>query len=133
MSPPSVTVVLLPTGDAAVAGAIVGAQEYPADRLELVLADEHGGLERALRAARGELVALLDPARPWLPRKLALQAERFARPEVGLVHGDEELTDVHGHVFARSAFRQLGVRPVAGRPQLELLLSGSIEPSTLMV
>ena len=43
---------------------------------------------RALRYARGELIAFIDSDDAWMPDKLALQVPLMRRPDVGLVFGD---------------------------------------------
>lgn len=58
-----------------------------------LVAQPHSGIyaarNRALRHARGELVAFIDSDDAWLPDKLAAQVPLLAgRPEVGLVFGD---------------------------------------------
>jgi glycosyltransferase involved in cell wall biosynthesis len=57
-----------------------------------VITQTHAGVyiarNRALRYARGELIAFIDSDDAWMPDKLALQVPLMRRPEVGLVFGD---------------------------------------------
>jgi glycosyltransferase involved in cell wall biosynthesis len=57
-----------------------------------VISQTHAGAyvarNRALRYARGELIAFIDSDDAWLPDKLELQVPLMCRPEVGLVFGD---------------------------------------------
>lgn len=57
-----------------------------------VISQPHAGVyvarNRALRHARGELVAFIDSDDAWMLDKLALQVPLMRRPEVGLVFAD---------------------------------------------
>jgi glycosyltransferase involved in cell wall biosynthesis len=53
--------------------------------------------ERAIRACRGEIIALCDQDDQWMPEKLQTIGGEFARnPELGLVFSDAEICD-EGH------------------------------------
>lgn len=69
--------------------------------------------ERALAAARGDLVALSDQDDVWLPGRVALIRERLSRggPPVRLVCLDAVVTDAEGAVTDPSLFRKIGARP----------------------
>ena len=57
-----------------------------------VISQTHAGAyvarNRALRYARGELIAFIDSDDAWTPDKLELQVPLMRKPEVGLVFGD---------------------------------------------
>ena len=57
-----------------------------------VITQAHAGAyvarNRALRHARGELIAFIDSDDAWMPDKLELQVPLMQRPEVGLVFAD---------------------------------------------
>jgi glycosyltransferase involved in cell wall biosynthesis len=87
-------------------------------------------LNAGLRAARGDLVALLDCDDLWLPHKLARQVDLFANPDVGLVYANVCLLSLDGQ---RSA-------PVLRRDQIvngcllpTLVRDMCVHPSTLVV
>ena len=110
------------------------AQTYPAELIELLVVDdgstddtpevlagygdrvrvlrqENAGLnaatERGIRAATGDLVAILDADDIWKPEKLARQVALFdGRPEVGLVFSDVEIIDADGRTTDPVALRQ---------------------------
>lgn len=60
----------------------------PATLISQAHAGVYAARNRALRHARGELVAFIDSDDAWMPDKLALQVPLMRRPEVGLVFGD---------------------------------------------
>src|SRR3954454_13286217 len=119
------------------------AQDYPADRLEIVVVDdgstdrtpelvrsyldrvryvrkENGGLlstvNRGIAEATGELIALLSGDDEDLPHKTRRQVELLLdRPEVGLVYGDLEVVDDAGRVLKPSFWAAGGIEPVRGR------------------
>lgn len=133
------------------------AQDYPADRLEILVIDdgstdgtpqalatfgdrirvvrqENAGLNaataRGIAEATGEYIALLDADDVWLPEKVRLQVELLeARPEVGLVFSDMELMDGDGRVFAPSFHRQFGMLPAVGPRALGALLRDNTVPA----
>ncbi len=57
-----------------------------------VISQTHAGAyvarNRALRYARGKLIAFIDSDDAWMPDKLELQVPLMRKPEVGLVFGD---------------------------------------------
>jgi hypothetical protein len=74
------------------------------------------GMHRAIDAARGRYVSMLDADDEWLAHKLSSALEIFAaRPEVGLVYGDCEHIDGDGRVVAPSHFGANGMVPPVGR------------------
>jgi hypothetical protein len=74
------------------------------------------GMHRAIDAARGRYVSMLDADDEWLPHKLSSALSIFAaRPEVGLVYGDCEHIDGNGGVIAPSHFGANGMVPPVGR------------------
>ncbi len=119
------------------------AQTYPAELIELLVVDdgstddtpevlagygdrvrvlrqENAGLnaatERGIRAATGDLVAILDADDIWKPEKLARQVALFdGRPEVGLVFSDVEIIDADGRTTDPSHFGKHGMQPPRGR------------------
>ncbi|HTE63297.1 MAG TPA: glycosyltransferase, partial [Solirubrobacteraceae bacterium] len=137
------------------------AQDYPADRLEVLVIDdgstdrtpeilagfgdrirvirqENAGLNaataRGIAEARGELIALLDADDAWLPDKLRRQVDLLhERPEVGLVFCDCALVDADGGMFAPSLFTSHDVRPVRGPHALESLLAGNFVSAPTIV
>src|SRR4051812_23761531 len=74
------------------------------------------GMHRAIDAARGRYVSMLDADDEWLAHKLSSALEIFAaRPEVGLVFGDCEHIDGDGRIIAPSHFGANGMVPPVGR------------------
>ncbi len=83
-------------------------------RVTLIHQDNQGfvpAMNRAIGAATGELIAILDGDDTWPADKLRRQvAVLDARPEVGLVHGDMEVVDgegarLHPSFFTYSCFQ----------------------------
>ena len=88
---------------------------------------------RAIRAARGHYIALLDADDEWLPAKLSRQLELFERrPEVALVHGNMELIDDEGNVIHPSLIEKISRLQASGRV-LGRLLEGNQVQTTLMM
>jgi hypothetical protein len=145
-----------------VGGAIESAlnQDWPADRLEVLVVDDGSTDDTAERAerygervrvirqanagviaatnrgiaeARGELIALLDADDEWLPHKVAAQVARFARPEVGLVYGNMELMDGAGRTLHPDHFAAHGVAPATGRALGAMMLRNLACTATIMV
>lgn len=137
------------------------AQDYPAERLEVVVVDDgstddtdvaicpfldrvryvrkaHGELNsainRALAEARGDLIALLSADDEWPPDRVSRQVELLlARPEVGLVYGDLEVIDAAGQVVQPSFWKAEGIAPRRGRVLGELLKHNFVSGGGLMV
>lgn len=137
------------------------AQDYPADRLEIVVVDNgseddaqatvesYGGrvryirmsragpnsaVNRALLEARGDLITFLYGEDEWPPHRVRRQVELLlARPEVGLVYGDIELIDDEGGVTSPSLWREAGIAPARGRVLDDLLSRNVLSDRALMV
>ena len=77
-------------------------------RVTLIHQDNQGfvaAMNRAIGAATGELIAILDGDDTWPVDKLRRQVAILdARPEVGLVHGDMTVVDADGHTLNPSFF-----------------------------
>ena len=89
---PSVTVIIPSRPDLPVVPAVAAARglDYPADRLEILLArGKQPSVQRntALRAARGELIYFLDDDALALPGNLRRAVEHFRDPKVQMVGG----------------------------------------------
>lgn len=89
---------------------------------------------RALREAKGELIAILDGDDFWTPEKLERQLPAFARSEkIGLVYGDfvdfsrDDATD--GRIITVRRFRPESSHHLRDY----FLLDGPIMPSTVVV
>jgi glycosyltransferase involved in cell wall biosynthesis len=66
--------------------------------------------ERAVRACRGELIALSDQDDIWLPGRLAAQLARLdGAPAATLLFGDAELVDADGAPLGATLFDQLEI------------------------
>jgi GT2 family glycosyltransferase len=137
------------------------AQDYPADRLEIVVVDdgstdatpevvgpyldrilyvrkENGGLNstinRALAEATGDLLMLLSGDDEWPPDRVRRHVDFLAaRPEVGLVYGDLEVIDEDGRVVEPSFWRAQGISPLRGRPLAQLLRGNFVSGGALTV
>ena len=89
---PSVTVLIAARPGQAEVKAVAGGRhlDYPADRLEIIIArGKQPSVQRnaALRAARGELIYFLDDDSVPEPANLRRAATHFRRPEVKMVGG----------------------------------------------
>jgi glycosyltransferase involved in cell wall biosynthesis len=137
------------------------AQDYPQDRLEIVVVDdgstdrtpeviapyldrvryvwkENGGLlsavNRALSEATGELLAFQSGDDMWTPDKLARQvAIMEAKPEVGLVYGDMMVVDGEQNVLNPSFWAMSNITPQRGRPLGALVRGNFVSGPTIMV
>jgi len=90
----------------------VVASRYGSDPRVRLLHQPNGGVASArnagLRAARGELVALLDSDDTWAPWKLRLQVACMRRrPEVGMTWTDMEAVDPDGRVLSQAYLRTM--------------------------
>jgi cellulose synthase/poly-beta-1,6-N-acetylglucosamine synthase-like glycosyltransferase len=89
---PSVTIIIPARPDEPEVTAVTAARalDYPADKLEILLArGKQPSVQRntALRAARGELIYFLDDDSLALPGNLRRAAEQFRDPQVQMVGG----------------------------------------------
>jgi hypothetical protein len=143
---PLVTVVMTAFDSERFVGAALDSalgQDYPADRLEVVVVDDGssdataavaeayvaGGRVRLVRQAnsgnvaatnaalpyvRGDVVALLDSDDEWPADHVRTAVALLAaRPAVGLVYGDMTLIDAEGAMLADSWLEVIGVRDPA--------------------
>lgn len=57
-----------------------------------------------IRLSNGEYIALLDQDDKWLPKKLALQLDKFYinKPEIGLVFGNINKVDSYGNIIHKA-------------------------------
>ncbi len=135
------------------------AQDYPSERLDVVVVDGSSrppGDERlarfgervrrvvpsgdgiaaidcAIAQARGDLIALQYAEDLWTPDKLRRQvALLHARPEVGLVFGDMAVVDDDGVELCPSYWAASGITPHRGRP-LGALMRGNFVPAGTLV
>jgi len=68
--------------------------------------------EQAVRACRGDLIALSDQDDAWVPDKLARMADAFVRhPHLTLLHTDARLVDAAGQPLGGTLFHALEVTP----------------------
>ncbi len=137
------------------------AQDYPADRLEVIVMDDgstdstpevvapylervryirkdNGGLlssvNRGFAEATGELLALQSGDDMWTAQKLARQVEIFERrPEVGLVYGDMTVVDNDQQVLHPSFWKMSNITPQRGRPLGALVRGNFVSGGTMMV
>ena len=136
-------------------------QEYPQDRLEVVVVDDgstdetpavlarYGDRIRSLRQenqgcaaafgrglelATGEHLTLLaaDDAYP-ADRIARLVAALDAHPDAGLVYGDMAIVDEHGAPLHDSYRRAVGLRPLQGRILGDLLVGNCVSGGAMMV
>ena len=68
--------------------------------------------EQAVRACKGELIALSDQDDVWHPDRLRIMAAEFERrPGLTLLHSDARLVDDAGQPLGQALFQALEVRP----------------------
>jgi glycosyltransferase involved in cell wall biosynthesis len=136
------------------------AQDYPADKLDIVVVDDgstdstaesvqpyldrvryvqkpNGGvlttINRGIEEARGELICLASGDDEYAPGKIRAQVDMMvARPEVGLVYTDLELVDDRGVQFNPSLWAVSQITPVRGRPFGALLARNVVSGGTMM-
>lgn len=100
-------------------------------RVRVLTGGGHGvtaNFERAVRACRGELVALSDQDDLWLPGRLAAQLERLAEtPGAELLFANAELVDADAHPLGATLFEHLEV----GERELSAFERGEAFPSLL--
>ena len=90
-------------------------------------------IEIALRAARGELVARIDPDDRYRPKFLELTTPIFrAYPDVGLVYGDASIIDERGRVTTASCDVQHNGRSFHGNELVALLRDNFICAPTVI-
>ena len=138
------------------------AQDWPADRLDIVVVDDgstdqtpavlgaRGSEVRVIRqdnagvntatttgmlAARGELITFLDADDTWPRGRLRRLAGALANhPEAGLVWGDMEVVDGDGVVLAASFNTMAGLaRPEPGRALESLVIANSVSAGAMMI
>ncbi len=136
------------------------AQDYPSERLEVIVVDPgnspraaellapfgervrrvgpNGGhtaaIDRAIMQARGELIALQYAEDLWTPDKLRRQVALMrGRPEVGLVFGDMAVVDDDGAELCGSYWDASGLTPHRGRPLGPLMRANFVPAGTLVV
>jgi glycosyltransferase involved in cell wall biosynthesis len=134
------------------------AQDWPQDRLELIVVDDgstddtaeiaarypvklirqaNGGpcaaVNTALKHERGERIALLDADDAWPVDKLRVQGALLdARPEVGLVYGDMRVVDADGAVIQESWLENEPIIP-EGRCAAEILAGNPATASSILM
>src|SRR4051794_9448932 len=136
------------------------AQDYPADKLDIIVVDDgstdstpevvkpyldriryirkpNGGLlstmNRGIAEARGELICLFSGDDEYVPQKTRRQVDlMLARPEVGLVYTDLELVDDVGRLMKPSIWQAGKLTPVRGRPIGALLQRNVVSGGTIM-
>jgi hypothetical protein len=136
------------------------AQDYPADKLDIVVVDDgstdstphvvkpyldrvryirkpNGGLlttvNRGLAEARGEFISLLSGDDEFLPGKTRAQVDfLLARPEVGMVYADLEVVNDEGATLHPSLWKVGNLTPVRGRAFGPLLTKNVISGGAMM-
>ncbi|MBX7134486.1 MAG: glycosyltransferase [Fimbriimonadaceae bacterium] len=94
----------------------------------------YGTLNRALDAASGEFIAILNDDDVWLPDKLAAQVALMERhPEVGLVHTDGYFIDGKGERLEGSPLGFEFPRTETGDVLLDLVYQNKIIASAALV
>lgn len=94
----------------------------------------YGSLNRALAAAEGEFVAVLNDDDVWAPGKLEAQLALFAQhPKLGLVHTDGHFIDGEGNLIAGSPLGFEFPRTETGDVLLDLIYQNKIIASAVLV
>jgi glycosyl transferase family 2 len=137
------------------------AQDYPADRLEIIVVDdgstddtpavlaayegrvrtirqENGGLNAAtttgLEAATGQLLTFLDADDFWRPDRTRLLVDALrAAPAAGIAYGDMEVIDADGATMAPSFRWAAGLQSPSGRVFEPLFIGNFISAGAMMV
>jgi glycosyltransferase involved in cell wall biosynthesis len=139
----------------------VFAQDYPADRVELIVVDDGStdetpdvlarygdrvravrqpnqgqpaATEHGLRLATGDLLTLLDADDLWPRGRLtALVSALAARPDAGLVYGDMAVVDERGRPLHASFRQAMRIHAHEGRILGPLLACNCVSGGALMV
>jgi glycosyltransferase involved in cell wall biosynthesis len=91
-------------------------------------------LNRALKSASGEFIAVLNDDDLWAPRKLEAQLELFEKnPKVGLVHTDGGFIDGDGHKMEGSPLGFEFPRTKTGNVVIPLIYANKIIASAALV
>ena len=137
------------------------AQDYPADRMEVIVVDDgstddtpsvlagyadrvhvlrqpnlgvNAATSAGIAAASGELLTFLDADDVWPRRRLHHLVRGFeGRPSVGLVYGDMTVIDPKGRVLAPSFRAAGGASAVSGRAFGRLLSFNFVSGGAMMV
>jgi len=137
------------------------AQDWPADRLEVIVVNdgstdgtaaaiapyrdriryvekENGGLvsatNAALEIATGELICFLDGDDTWPVDRLRGQVPvLLSRPELGLLHGDMTIVDEEGAVLHPSFFAHKRMNPPRGRVLGNLMHGNFVSAGGILV
>lgn len=104
----------------------------------MLITQAHAGVyaarNRALRHARGELVAFIDSDDAWLSDKLAAQVPLMRQPEVGLVFGDAVHVAAPHDGAARTGMTSFRVAPPRrGRAAERFAWSNFVPTCTVLV
>ena len=110
----------------------------PAVRVKVIFNETnlgtYGTLNRALEAASGEFIAILNDDDVWLPGKLEMQVALMDRlPEVGLVHTDGYFIDGKGERMEGSPLGFEFPRTETGDVLLDLVYQNKIIASAALV
>lgn len=94
----------------------------------------YGSLNRSLKEAKGEFIAILNDDDLWAPEKLAAQVEQMdAHPQIGLVHTDGEFIDGEGKRLEGSPLGFDFPRTRTGNVLIPLLYANKIIASASLV
>ena len=109
-------------------------------RINLVTHEMNRGVSSALntglRNARGHYIGFCASDDIWLPHKIAVELECFARfPEVGVVHSDSEIINDSSHRTGElfSAIYQTAMKARAGNLLQDLLVGNYISAPTVLL
>ena len=113
---PSVEVIVVDDGSSDDSRAVI---ESYGDKVRAIFQQNQGVCatrNNGVKVSRGEFVAFLDADDAWMPSKISRQMERFANPDVGLVHVGVSHIDGAGKVIRED------VEGKEGRVASDLLL-----------